>query len=95
MPPPTGHKLRTNNLMAGSEKGDLNSQASDKNMNAFMNNPANLIDNSRERRLSQIANSVSGFYKENNSEHSVMRSTHESNFAMNLGRLRGEAGGLL
>ena len=41
----------------------------------------------RERRLSQIANSVSGFYRgaENASEHSLMQSTHESNFAHNVG----------
>jgi len=39
-----------------------------------------LNPNDRDRRLSQIANSVSGFYKEG-SEHSLMRSTHESNFA--------------
>lgn len=73
--PPTGHKLRTNNLINGSEKGELNSQKSDKNVNNLAN------PNDRERRLSHIANSVSGFYRENGSDHSVMRSTHESNFA--------------
>lgn len=90
--PPTGHKLRTNNLMAGSEKGDLNSQRSEKNIHRF--NPAVVGEaNERDRRLSQIANSVSGFYRggENNSEHSVMRSTHESNFAQNLGQIKLEA----
>ena len=30
---PSGHVLRTNNLVAGSEKGDLNSQRSERNIN--------------------------------------------------------------
>lgn len=38
-----------------------------------------------DRRLSNIANSVSGFYREPTiSEHSRLRSTHESNFAQNI-----------
>ena len=51
-------------------------------------NPLNRIatqrnqEGPRERRLSNIANSVSGFYRENSlSDNSKLRSTHESNFA--------------
>ena len=68
---PVNHQLKKNNLM--SEKGDLQSDTSDKQESNKQHD--------RERRLSQIANSVSGFYKDNGSDHSLMRSTHESNFA--------------
>lgn len=37
--------------------------------------------NENNRKLSKIANSVSGFYRENMSEHSKKNSTHESNIA--------------
>eukprot|EP00347_Sterkiella_histriomuscorum_P011390 403372642 len=75
--------LKKNNLM--SDKGDNNSQLSDK----LQNN--NYVE--RDRRLSQIANSVSGFYiNKEGSEQSLMRSTHESNFAQNLGKINKRGG---
>lgn len=67
-------------------------QLRQRQMNNLMNNSDQLEEekqmnspNDRDRRLSNIANSVNGFYREPNmSEHSVMRSTHESNFAQNM-----------
>jgi hypothetical protein len=48
-----------------------------------MNGPGQDLGPDRERRLSNIANSVTGFYRENsnNSAGSKVRSTHESNIA--------------
>ena len=51
-------------------------------LNAERDQNVNNNEESKERRLSNVANSVAGFYREPNmSEHSIMRSTHESNFA--------------
>ena len=51
------------------------------------NNRRNMQQTSdKERRLSNVANSVSGFYRDGTvSEHSNLSRTHESNFAYHIG----------